>query len=83
MFKQAEENLKNSIVETDNFDEMVNQINAGKVALTYHCGNSNCETEIKNKTTIKTRVIVAEDNKHRCIYCGKPSKYKLYFGKQY
>ena len=83
MYKQAEINLKNSIVETDNFDEMVNEINSGKVALTYHCGNSNCETEIKNKTTIKTRVIIADDNKHTCIYCGKPSKYKLYFGKQY
>ena len=83
MLKQAEENLKNSIVETENYEEMVNAVNNKKVVLTYHCGCSNCETEIKNNTTIKTRVIHTYDNDHKCVYCQKPSKYRVYFGKQY
>ena len=83
MLKQAEENMKNAIVETDDFNTMVDQVNAGKVALSYHCGNSECESEIKDKTTIKTRVIHSLDNSHKCIYCGKPSAYRVYFGKQY
>lgn len=83
MLKQAEENLKNSIVETDNYDEMVNAINNKKVALAYHCGNSDCEEEIRQATTIKTRVIHSYDESHTCIHCGKPSKYRVYFGKQY
>ena len=83
MLKQAEENLKASIVETENYDEMVSAVNDKKVALTYHCGCSNCETEIKNNTTIKTRVIHSYDENHKCVYCQKPSKYRVYFGKQY
>lgn len=83
MLKQAEENLKNSIVETDSFEDMVNAVNDKKVCLAYHCGDSDCESEIKEKTTIKTRVIHSYDSTHKCIYCGKPSKYRVYFGKQY
>ncbi len=83
MYEQAENNLKAAIVETDDFDTLVNEINAGKVALAYHCGDSKCETEIKDKTTIKTRVIQEYDTNHKCIYCGKKSKYRVYFGKQY
>ena len=83
MLKQAEDNLKAAIVETDNFDELVKAVNDGKVVLSYHCGNTECEEEIKQKTTIKTRVIHSYDEAHNCIYCGKPSKYRIYFGKQY
>ena len=83
MLKQAEDNLKAAIVETDNFDELVKAVNDGKVVLSYHCGNTECEEEIKQKTTIKTRVIHSYNDAHKCIYCGKPSKYRIYFGKQY
>lgn len=83
MYAQAEENFKASLVETDDFDTMVKEINDKKVALCYHCGDSACEKEIKDKTTIKTRVIHSYDEEHKCIYCGKTSKYRVYFGKQY
>ena len=83
MLKQAEDNLKSAIVETNDFENLVKSVNAGKVALSYHCGNKECEEEIKQKTTIKTRVIHSYDENHICIYCGKPSKYRVYFGKQY
>ena len=83
MYRQAEENMKNAIIETDDFKTMVDEVNKGKVSLSYHCGEKDCEEQIKNETTIKTRVIHSMDNKHKCIYCGKPSKYRVYFGKQY
>ncbi len=83
MLKQAEDILNNSIVETDDFDDLVAKVNDKKVALAYHCGDSACEDEIKQKTTIKTRVIHSYDSTHKCIYCNKPSKYRVYFGKQY
>lgn len=83
LLKQAEDNLNNALVETDDFDTLVKEVNNGKVALAYHCGESACETEIKDKTTIKTRVIHTYDTKHKCIYCGKKSAYRVYFGKQY
>ncbi len=83
IYNQALQNLNNAIVETDDFAELVKEVNNKKVALAYHCGNPECETAIKNETTIKTRVIHSYDDKHKCIYCGKPSKYRVYFGKQY
>jgi len=83
MYRQAEENFNNAIVETDDFDTLVNEINNKKVALSYHCGNKECEEEIKNRTTIKTRVIHSYDTDHKCVYCGKKSEYRVYFGKQY
>ena len=83
MFDMAKQNLDNAIVETDDYDTMVNEINNKKVSLSYHCGDKDCEEEIKNKTTIKTRVIHSYDDTHKCIYCGKQSKYRVYFGKQY
>ena len=62
---------------------MVNSVNDKKIVLSYHCGNSDCEEEIRQQTTIKTRVIHSYDENHTCVYCGKPSKYRVYFGKQY
>jgi len=83
MYNQALENFNNSIVETENYEEMVNAVNDKKVVLSYHCGDSDCEEEIRQNTTIKTRVIHSYDENHKCIYCSKPSKYRVYFGKQY
>ena len=83
MYNQALENFNNAIVETENYEEMVNAVNNKKVALSYHCGDSGCEEDIRQKTTIKTRVIHSYDENHKCIHCGKTSKYRVYFGKQY
>lgn len=83
MIAQAEENLQKTITETDDFNELVQEVNNGKVVLSYHCGSKECEEDIKNETSIKTRVIHSYDSAHKCIYCGKPSKYRIYFGKQY
>ncbi len=83
MYNQALENFNNSIIETENYEEMINAINNKSVALSYHCGNADCEEEIRQNTSIKTRVIHSYDENHKCIYCGKPSKYRVYFGKQY
>ena len=83
MFDMANNTLNNAVVESNDFNEMVEVINNKKVTLSYHCGEKDCEEEIKNKTTIKTRVIHSYDDCHKCIYCGKQSKYRVYFGKQY
>lgn len=83
MFNMAKSNLDNAIVECDNFDEMVKHIENKKVTLSYHCGEKSCEDDIKDGTAIKTRVIYEYDENHTCIKCGKKSKYRVYFGRQY
>ena len=83
MFNMAKSNLDNAIVECDNFDEMVKHIENKKVVLAYHCGEKSCEEDVKDGTAIKTRVIYEYDENHTCIKCGKKSKYRVYFGRQY
>ncbi len=83
MYSQALESFNNAIVESDDFNELVKAVNDKKVVLSYHCGSKSCEEEIKDKTNIKTRVIHSYDDTHKCVYCGKPSTYSIYFGKQY
>lgn len=83
MFNMAKTNLDSAIVECDNFDEMVKYIEDKKVTLSYHCGEKECEEAIKDGTAIKTRVIKEYDENHSCIKCGKKSKYRVYFGRQY
>lgn len=83
MFNMAKSNLDNAIVECDNFEEMVKHIEDKKVTLSYHCGEKSCEDDIKDGTAIKTRVIYEYDENHTCIKCGKKSKYRVYFGRQY
>jgi len=83
MYALALENFENSIVETNDYNTMVSAVENKKVVLAYHCGISECEDEIKQNTTIKTRVIHSICDDKKCIYCGKQSKYRVYFGKQY
>ena len=55
-------------------------------AYTYWCGDPECEANIKAETKATTRCIPLEGESaegHKCIYCGRPAKYKLYFAKAY
>ncbi len=55
-------------------------------AYTYWCGDPECEANIKAETKATTRCIPLEGDSaegHKCIYCGRPAKYKLYFAKAY
>ena len=83
MFNIAKQNLENAIVEVNSFEELVSVCDDKKVGLAYHCGNTDCEVDIKDGTAIKTRVIHSYDENHTCIKCGKKSKYRVYFGRQY
>jgi len=83
MFALAKQNLENSIVEVNSFDQLVSVCDDKKVGLAYHCGEKECEVDIKDGTAIKTRVINCYDENHTCIKCGKKSKYRVYFGRQY
>lgn len=47
------------------------------------CGETSCEEKIKEETGLKSRCILEEEATGVCAYCGKPSKHKIYFGKQY
>lgn len=83
MYNQAKEVMLSKIVEINSYEELVKACDDGKVGLCYHCGEKDCEVDIKNETAIKTRVIESLDDTHTCVKCGKKSKYRVYFGRQY
>ena len=49
------------------------------------CGKRECEEQIKEETGVTTRCMPFVQAKHsdRCVHCGKPAKYEVYFGKAY
>lgn len=51
------------------------------------CGCAECEDAVKNETGYKSRCIPFEQNEadfgDKCVYCGKPKKYNIVWGKQY
>lgn len=48
------------------------------------CGDMACEDKIKEETGLKSRCILEEETPDNvCCVCGRESKHKVYFGKQY
>ncbi len=49
------------------------------------CGDSKCEEEIKEQTGVTSRCIPFEQEQisSTCIWCGKPAKHMVYWGKAY
>ncbi len=50
---------------------------------TFWCGNPECETKIKEDTKATIRAVTSEEEKGKCVYCGKKAKYLVYFAKAY
>ncbi len=49
----------------------------------FWCGNPECELNIKDDTKATIRAIVSEDEKGKCVYCGKDAGYLVLFAKAY
>ncbi len=87
MYNKAKEFLDSHIFEANNMEEMINISNAKKGFIkAYWCGDSNCEDEIKNKTSGYGSRCIDEnpiEKNCKCINCGKDAKHKIYWGKSY
>ena len=60
-------------------------LNKPGFALVNWCGNVECENKIKEDLGLKSRCIPfgLSEPDGKCVVCGKESKTKIYFGKQY
>ena len=86
MLKIAEDYVAHCSRDVSTMQELVEIVEDKKVAIGYHCGDIDCEQQIKDETGIQTRVIIEEcdeNDNHKCIRCGKKAKHKIYFAKQY
>lgn len=70
----------------DTYEDFKAKVQEGFVKA-FHCGEAECEREIKAETTATTRCIPLDEpeDKGRCVRCGKPSAYgkRILFAKAY
>ena len=84
LFDRALKRRDSMIYEANNYDEFISiaTTKPGFIKSNW-CGNVNCENKIKDDTTFKSRCIISENTKGKCVCCGKDSNISLYWGKQY
>ncbi len=84
MYERALKRRDSMIYDTNDWEEFKNisQTKPGFI-LTNWCGDESCENKVKEETGLKSRCIKEESTDGVCSICGKPTKYRIYFGKQY
>ena len=87
MYDRANQFLQNHIDTAVTMDEMVEKFkeNRGFVKACW-CGDPECEGEVKYATGgAATRCLIEDEEmiSDKCIWCGKPAKHMVYWGKSY
>lgn len=84
MLKKALERRNSRIKEVNTISDMVTEVEKGNFVIMPHCGEIDCENNIKDETTITCRCIHSYDVEGlKCPNCGKKAIYKAYFAKSY
>ena len=86
MYDRAKKFLDEHIHTAVTMDEMKDKFeNEGGFVKAMWCGSEVCEGEIKYETGGATTRCICKDDpiSDKCIYCGKPAKHLVYFGKAY
>ena len=70
--------------EANTYEELKQAVELG-FALSYWCGNAECEAKIKEETRATMRCIPLEQAGHegKCVYCGKASREQAIFARAY
>ena len=85
MYNRALKRRDEMIYDVKNYEELVdygkNKPGFMKINI---CDNPDCETKIKEDTSMKSRCIIEDESVNGpCIVCGNKAKYRIYVGKQY
>ena len=86
MYDRAKKFLDEHIHTAVTLDEMKEKFEKeGGFVKAMWCGSEVCEGEIKYETGGATTRCICKDDpiSDKCIYCGKPAKHLVYFGKAY
>ena len=87
MYNRANEFLQNHIDTAVTMDEMVEKFKATRgFVKAWWCGDPECECEVKYATGgAATRCLIEDEEmiSDKCIWCGKPAKHMVYWGKSY
>ncbi|WP_027892092.1 proline--tRNA ligase [Calidithermus chliarophilus] len=86
LYQRALEFRDSHTWEVDSFEEFKEKVEQGFVKA-FHCGDKECEKQIKAETTATTRCIPFDEPEAHgsCVRCGKPSAYgkRILFAKAY
>jgi prolyl-tRNA synthetase len=86
LYMTAKKRLEENIRFTDNYSDFQNIMEEKRGFIkAYWCGNPDCEERIKqdSKATIRCLAMQENNEKGKCIYCGKESSSLVYFGRAY
>lgn len=85
MYNRALKRRDRMIYEAKDYEEFTNIANTkpGFIKANW-CGDISCENKIKEDFGMKSRCLIEDEEiLTNCVCCGKKSKYRLYFGRQY
>jgi prolyl-tRNA synthetase len=91
LLEKAEKFLKDHVLETNDYEKFKKHIDDGSgMVYAKWCGDEACETKVKDDCKATSRCIpinqdgkVEELNDGKCIVCGKPAKFNVYWAKAY
>ena len=86
LFEKAQNLLQSYTTEVSNYKEFKEILKKkGGFIIANWCGELECEKKIKEETGATVRAIPLNQKtiNDKCIFCGKPAKYKAYFAKSY
>lgn len=87
IFKKALENREKKTYSCKDMEEIISSLekNGDGFVKAMWCGDEACEDEVKEKTGVGSRCIPFEQEEisDKCVCCGKPAKYMVYWGKAY
>lgn len=85
MYNKALKRRDSMIYEANDYEEftIIARSKPGFIKANW-CGDVACENKIKDDFSMKSRCLIEDEEINTpCVCCGKPAKYRLYFGKQY
>lgn len=86
LLERARKNLAARTTDAFSMEEMKEKLDS-KIGFSrvMWCGSAECEEEITDKTTMRSRCIPFEQEKiaDTCVCCGKPAEHMVLFGLQY
>jgi prolyl-tRNA synthetase len=87
LFDKAMQSVQDKKVSVQTFDELTKAIEQKQLAIAHHCGQADCEAQIKAKLQATTRCRIAGEDEAEegstCVHCEKKSAYKIIFAKNY
>ncbi len=86
LYELAKKALESKTYEVDKYDEFKSIMEKDRGFLrSFWCEDEKCEMKMKEETkaTTRCRALDEKEDSGKCIYCGKPAKYRWYFAQAY